>query len=418
MSRTLAAKLAQMEPGTLFAGVDLAWDRNVTLIMDSQARQLHRSGFGNDADSYAYFCQRLETTRQRHDAPAVLVGMEPTNYFWKLLAAYLERRQVPYRLVNSYTVKKRREGDQLSRAKDDDRDAFTIADLLRTGKFTQTQLLHGGYAELRQYVGLRDRLQDDIRRQRSRIWHFTGQLFPELTTEFKDLTGLTALALLRQHGAAATIRDLTAADFIAAVRSDFQGQRLEVAKLRRAYRLAQYSVGLREGAQALQMALRVHIETFQATQQHLEATEASLVDTFFALPEAPYLKSIDHLGTIPAAIILAEIGDPSRYTNARQLIKLAGTQPVPNLSGRKTRSQTPISRKGRPRLRTTLYLAVLRLVQHDANFARNYRRFQEREQNPLTKMQALGALMNKLLRILWALMKHQTFYDPTYELRA
>jgi len=34
----------------------------------------------------------------------------------------------------------------------------------------------------------------------------------------------------------------------------------------------------------------------------------------------------------------------------------------------------------------------------------------------LTKMQALGALMNKLLRILWALMKHQTFYDPTYEL--
>ena len=103
--------------------------------------------------------------------------MEPTNYFWKLLAAYLERRQVPYRLVNSYTVKKRREGDQLSRSKDDDRDAFTIADLLRTGKFTQTQLLHGGYAELRQYVGLRDRLQDDIRRQKSRIWHFTGQLF-------------------------------------------------------------------------------------------------------------------------------------------------------------------------------------------------------------------------------------------------
>ena len=418
MSRRLATKLAQIEPGTLFAGVDLAWDQNITLILDSQARQLHRSGFGNDADSYAYFSRRLETVRQRHDAPAVLVGMEPTNYFWKLLAADLERRRVPYRLVNSYTVKKRREGDQLSRAKDDDRDAFTIADLLRTGKFTQTQLLHGGYAELRQYVVLRDRLQDDIRRQKSRIWHFTGQLFPELTTEFKALTGLTALALLRQHGAAAKIRDLTCADFIAAVRSDFHGQRLEVAKLRRAHRLAQHSVGLHEGTQALQMALRVNIETFQATQRHLEATDVSLVATFFALPEAPYLMSMDDLGTITAATILAEIGNPSRYTNARQLIKLAGTQPVPNLSGRKTRSQTPMSRKGRSRLRTTLYFAVLRLVQHDANFARIYRRFQDRDQNPLTKMQALGALMNKLLRVLWALMKHQTFYDPAYELRA
>jgi transposase len=418
MSRTLAAKLAQIEPGTLFAGVDLAWDRNVTLVLDSQARQLHRCSFGNDADSYTYFHQCLETVRQRHAAPAVWVGMEPTNYFWKLLAADLERRHVPYRLVNSYTVKKRREGDQLSRAKDDDRDAFTIADLLRTGKFTPTQLLHGGYAELRQYVGLRERLQDDIRRQRSRIWHFTGQLFPELTTEFKDLTGLTALALLRQHGAAAKIQDLSCADFIAAVRANFPGQRLEVAKLRRAHRLAQHSVGLREGAPALQMALRVHIETFQATQRHLAATETSLLDTFFALPEAPYLLSMANLGPLTAATILAEIGDPSRYTNARQLIKLAGTQPVPHLSGSKTRSQTPMSRQGRARLRTTLYFAVLRLVQHDANFARIYRRFQERDQNPLTKMQALGALMNKLLRILWALMKHQTFYDPTYELRA
>jgi hypothetical protein len=58
----------------------------------------------------------------------------------------------------------------------------------------------------------------------------------------------------------------------------------------------------------------------------------------------------------------------------------------------------------------------MRLVQTDDNLARIYRRFQEREKNPLTKMQALGALMNKLLRILWALMKHQTFYDPTYEM--
>ena len=38
-----------------------------------------------------------------------------------------------YRLVNPYTVKKNREGDHLDQSKDDNRDAFTIADLLRTG---------------------------------------------------------------------------------------------------------------------------------------------------------------------------------------------------------------------------------------------------------------------------------------------
>ena len=154
----------------------------------------------------------------------------------------------------------------------------------------------------------------------------------------------------------------------------------------------------------------------ETLQRQLERLEEALLDTFLGLPQAPYLLSMPGLGPITAAIILAEIGDPSRYSNANQLIKLAGTQPVPNLSGRKARSRTPMSHKGRRRLRTALYFAVMRLVQTDDNLAQIYRRFQEREKNPLTKMQALGALMNKLLRILWALMKHQSFYDPTYEM--
>jgi len=121
------------------------------------------------------------------------------------------------------------------------------------------------------------------------------------------------------------------------------------------------------------------------------------------------------LSSITAATILAEIGDPRNYTSARQLIKLAGTQPVPNTSGRKTRSQTPMSRKGRPRLRTALFFAVLSLVRVDAAFAREYQQLQERESNPLTKMQALGVLMNKLLRILWALMRKHTFYVSGFQ---
>jgi len=33
------------------------------------------------------------------------------------------------------------------------------------------------------------------------------------------------------------------------------------------------------------------------------------------------------------------------------------------------------------------------------------------QDNPLTKMQALGVLMNKLLHIWWALIQNQTFYN-------
>ena len=412
-TKTLSKKLAAIKPGTLFVGVDLALDCNTAVVLTQQAQRLDRFTFPNDRDGFDYFYSRVAALQERHQAPAALVGMEPTNYFWKLFATDLEPRLVPYRLINPYTVKKHREGDQLARSKDDNRDAFTIADLLRTGKFTETRLLHGGYAELRQIVTLYSRLQRDIRRQKNLICNLARQLFPELSSLFKDYTGDTAIALLRNHAAAVIICEMSQDAFIAAVRADFHGQRLQVSKLRRTHSLAARSVGLKHGVHALQLALRLHIDTFTTLQHHLAEVERSLTHTFLALPESSFLLSVHGLGLITAATILSEIGDPNNFSNPRQLIKLAGTQPVPNTSGRKSRSKTPMSHKGRPRLRTALFFAVLRLIQVDDAFATLYLRLQHRHNNPLTKMQAVGVLMNKLLRVLWALIHNRSFYNPS-----
>jgi transposase len=415
MTRTIAKKLADVKPGTLFVGVDLGLERNVAIVITERAQRLAKIRFPHDQDGYAYYRRRLERLQKRHQAPAVLVGMEPTHYFWKLLATNLEQHQVPYRLVNAYTVKKHREGDQLDRSKDDVRDAYTIADLLRTGKYTETQLLHGRYAELRHYSALYEQLRREVGRHKNLLHNAVGQLFPEVRWEFKNLTGLAALAMLRHHAAASVIRQLSEEAFIAAVRADFEGKRLCAAKLRRAHALAATSVGLQDGIQALQLMARQQIEALAVFQRQWDDAGQAMIDTFLALPESRYLLSVHGLGLVTAAIILAEIGDPSRYRNGRQLVKLAGTQPVTNTSGRKSRSRTPMSHKGRPRLRSALFFAVMRLVQVDDAFAREYLRLQQREKNPLTKMQALGALMNRLLRILWALMRHQTFYNPAFE---
>jgi transposase len=414
MSGTLAKKLAQVKLAVLFVGVDLGRDRNVAVVIDTFGKRLVTFSFPHDQDGYAYFRRRLEKLREKYEAASLIVGMEPTNYFWKLLAAELEAHQIAYRLVNSYTVQKHREGDQLDRSKDDARDAFTIADLLRTGKFTDTQLLHGPYAELRQHGAVYERLGSEITRHTNRLHAAIGQLFPELTREFQDVLGLTAQAVLRHHAAAAVIRELTEADFVAAVRLDYEGERFFVSKVRRIYALAATSVGVQDGVQALQLMVQHELRTLALLQrQQAEVCEA-MVNIFLSLPESEYIVSVPSLGLATAARIMAEIGDPSHYHHARQWIKLAGSQPVPNFSGRKTRSKTPMSRKGRSRLRTLLYFAVLRLIQVDDAFAREYLRLQQREQNPLTKMQALGVLMNKLLRILWGLIRNQSCYDPAF----
>ncbi len=134
----ISRNLAQVKKGTLHIGVDLGLEKNVAIVITECAERLGRFSFPNDRDGYEYFQRRIEKLQQQSKAPEILVAMEPTNYLWKLFAADLEQKGIAYRLVNAYTVKKHREGDQLDRSKDDPRDAFTIADLSRTGKCTET----------------------------------------------------------------------------------------------------------------------------------------------------------------------------------------------------------------------------------------------------------------------------------------
>ena len=134
------------EPGQrLYAGIDLALEKNVVVVLNASGQIVDRFTFGQEREGYAHAERRLEELRQRQQAAGVEVGMEPTNYLWKLLAQELEAKGMTYHLVNAYTVKKHREGDQLDRSKDDRRDAREIAKLIRQGECTQTRLQAGVY---------------------------------------------------------------------------------------------------------------------------------------------------------------------------------------------------------------------------------------------------------------------------------
>jgi hypothetical protein len=265
---------------------------------------------------------------------------------------------------------------------------------------------------------LYDQVTKSLCREKAILCGLVGQVFPELRQVFKTFHGMTVRAMLRTCPAAQVVRGLSEADFVACVQSAFAGQRLSIAKLAQAHRLAKTSIGLGEGLRANQLAIQIHLDHLEGLEQEMLRIIAALKDGLKDIPVAPYLLSLKGLNTLSVALLLAEIGDPAYYQRADQLVKLAGIQPVPNTSGRKQHSRTPMSHLGRARLRKVLYLACLRLVQIDRRFQQLYQALQTRPRNPLTKMQALGVLMNKLLHIVWALLKHQSFYNPNMTLTA
>jgi len=180
MKPSLAEKLARFNPGMLYVGVDLGLDSNAAKVRDEGAKLLGSFSFPHSRDGYDFFFRRVQVLVEQRQASGFVVGMEPTGYFWRLLATELERRRTDYYLVNPYTVRKHREGDRLDRSKDDSRDASQVSDLLREGKYAETRLLHGSYAELREYATVHHRLMGDIGRQKTLVRNIVGQLFPEL----------------------------------------------------------------------------------------------------------------------------------------------------------------------------------------------------------------------------------------------
>jgi transposase len=410
MNRTLTRRIAFCEQFDLFVGIDLGKKKNVAVMMDRRCRQYGRLKFAHNRADYEKLVDWLRKERAGLTQPRILVGMEPTNDYWQWLAAYLEQQEIPYRLVNAFTVKKSREGNQLDYAKDDNRDALTISHLLTQGQFTETQLLPAPYAQMRQYEQAHWRLRREIGQQKTLLRQQVERLFPELSQVFGDLSGKTASALLVSHADPQRIASMSLSALVAGVRQDFTGQRLMVKKLQEVYELAPVSIGLQPSC-ALQLLIRQQQNKISSLQQQLAEVEKELLACLHTLPTAPSLLSLG-LGEVTTAVIMAELGDLSRFSSAKQLVKLAGIQPTSKQSGQYNRESTPMSHKGRARLRTYLFFATMRLIRWDSAFRARQQALISRPSRPLKKLAAVGVLMNKLLHLIWAVHRKKTNYSP------
>lgn len=108
---------------------------------------------------------------------------------------------------------------------------------------------------------------------------------------------------------------------------------------------------------------------------------------------------------------IAEVGEISRFNNAKQIQKLAGRAIVENSLG-KHNGKSRISKRGRKRLRYLLFEAALSLTATNSEFREIHRYYTSREKHPLKKNQSLTVLSNKLIRVFYTILKHGTDYDP------
>ncbi len=120
------------------------------------------------------------------------------------------------------------------------------------------------------------------------------------------------------------------------------------------------------------------------------------------------LQSIPGFGATSSLHVLAELALLAPDLDVRQWVAAAGLDPRQHTSGTSVHSPARISKLGNARLRRALYMPALVAVQHEPHLAAFYQKLLGRGK---AKIQALVAVMRKLLHAIFGMFKHQQTYD-------
>jgi transposase len=126
------------------------------------------------------------------------------------------------------------------------------------------------------------------------------------------------------------------------------------------------------------------------------------------------LKSVSSVKGIGkrAAAVLIVFTQGFKYTeNHRQLISFAGLAPTQYSSGSSIHGKSRIYKRGGKNLRDVLYMCSMNAMKTNVACKALYERLRA---NGKTGKQALVAVMNKLLKQVFAVVKHNSLYQPNY----
>jgi hypothetical protein len=153
------------------------------------------------------------------------------------------------------------------------------------------------------------------------------------------------------------------------------------------------------------------LEDWRESHRRMSDTESRMLGVLEELRLTQLVTSITGLSAIGAAAILAETGDPHRFTTARALVKHSGLAPREKLSGT-FKGRTKLTGQGRPGLRLAAWRAVWGAQRANPVYAARFSHLTTRETNKLKVPQAQAVIAAAILRHLHAVVTTGQAWDP------
>ena len=388
----------------IYVGIDVSKDKHDCTIVSSDGEVLANVfTIQNNLDGFKLLFQRIKSVAP--DLAKVKVGLEATgHYSYNILGFLLDKGLSTY-VINPLHTNLFRKSTSLRRTKTDRVDARTIAAMMMSGvvlkSYTAISYHNEELKSLSRYRFDKVRERAKLKQSVSRLVNI---LFPELERLVPTLHITSVYALLTELSGAQQISSchLTHLTSLLSTASKGRYDRSKAVALRDA---ARQSIGSVMPAKSLELQHTIRlIRELDAEINEIEAALKQIMDEI-----ASPILTIPGISYRMGAMILAEIGDFSRFASPDKLLAYAGLSPSTYQSGKLDNAYAHMEKRGSRYLRYALYNATKYVCIWDNSFAAYLakKRAEGKHYNV-----AISHAAKKLVRLIFALQRSGRSYVP------
>lgn len=386
-------------------GIDVAKDKHDCFILSSEGEILADVfTIPNNKEGFETLLQRIQSCTQKPDK--IKVGLEATGHYSYNILGFLLDNDLDSFVINPLHTNLYRKSLSLRKTKTDRVDARTIAMMLMSDvdlkSYTDTAYHNEELKSLTRYRF--DKVKERAK-LRTSITRLVNILFPELEKRVPTLHLISVYALLSEFPSANHVAEahLTRLTNLLTETSHGRYKKEKAIELRNA---ARDSIGSKMPAKSLE--LRHTIRLIRELDAEIEEIEAAIQGIMDELCSP--ITTIPGISFRMGAMILAEVGDFSRFDSPDKVLAYAGLSPSTYQSGQLTSAYARMEKRGSRYLRYAIYNATKYVCRWDPTFA-----------TYLTKKRAEGKHYNvaishaakKLVRLIFALEKSREPYRLT-----
>jgi len=383
-------------------GIDVAKDKHDCFIISSEGVVLADVfTIPNNRGGFNCLLGRIQACAMPGNE--IKVGLEATGHYSCNILGFLLDNGLDSFVINPLHTNLYRKSLSLRKTKTDRVDARTIAAMLMSDvglkPYTDTAYHNEELKSLTRYRF--DKVKERAQLKQS-VARLVCILFPELEKLVPTLHMASVYALLDEFPGAQQIADAHLTHLKAVLHDASKGRygRDRAIELREA---ARASIGCRMPAKSLELRHTIRlIRELDAEIDEIESAIQQIMDEI----HSP-ITTIPGIGTRMGAMILAEVGDFSRFDSPDKILAYAGLSPSTYQSGQLTNCYAHMEKRGSRYLRFAIFNATKYVCLWDPTFAAYLakKRAQGKHYNV-----AISHAAKKLVRLIYALEKSREPY--------